>query len=110
MRLPKPLPIDLMQTKWASIIDPFLINPSLSTSILVKQPLVSGTNSINHLLGRKLQGWRIVRRRQFVSTGSPTAYDIYDLQDQNQAPNLTLLLTCDQGTPTNPVVVDIEVF
>lgn len=102
--------LNTMQTKWASILNPLLSNPSVNSVILQRVPLTNGTNSINHTLGRKLQGWRIVRRRQFLVTGTPTAYDIYDVQDSNQYPDLTLKLTCNQGTGTNPVLVDLEVF
>lgn len=102
--------VSLLQARWASEIDPFLVNPSLKTLIIKDVKLISGTNVVNHLLGRKIQGWRIVRRRQFIVVGVPTAYDIYDVQDNNQHQGLTLLLTCDQGTTSNPVLVNIEVF
>lgn len=86
-----------METKWASIINPFISNPSLSSSIINNVSLKNGTTVINHLLGRKLQGWRLCRVR-----GPAT---IYDNQDKNQTPELTLVLI------SNAVVdVDIEVF
>jgi len=89
--------ISQMQTKWASIINPLLSNPSLQSSILSNVSLASGSNTINHLLGKPLTGWRIVRIRASAT--------IYDTQDSNPRPELTLLLTSN-----NPVVVDIEVF
>lgn len=89
--------LSLMETKWASIINPFISNPSLSSSIINNVSLKNGTTVINHLLGRKLQGWRLCRVR-----GPAT---IYDNQDKNQTPELTLVLI------SNAVVdVDIEVF
>lgn len=97
MLLPKGLTLELMQTKWAGIINPLLTNPSLNSVILESVSLGIGSNSINHTLGRKLTGWRLVRLR--------AAATIYDTQDVNPMPDLTLLLT------SNAVVtVDLEVF
>ena len=87
----------LMQNRWASIIDPVLAVP-LNAGLLLKQvTLASGDNVVNHLLGRELQGWMLVRQR--------SAADIYDLQDDNKRPALTLLLNSSA-----PVVVDLWVF
>lgn len=87
----------MMQTQWASQLNPVIAKPQVQSSILKNVTLTSGTNTINHLLGRPLQGWKIVRQRGPAS--------IYDLQDTNQMPNLTLVLNSSAG-----VVVDIEVF
>lgn len=87
----------LLQTKWRSILNSFLGNPSLNSLILEKVALQSGSNVINHLLGRKLQGWRIVRIRASAT--------IYDTQDSNNQPDLTLFLTSSANA-----VADIEVF
>lgn len=87
----------LLQNNWSSQIDPVLTQP-LNDSILLKNvSLASGTNQINHKLGRKLQGWFIVRQR---SAGS-----VFDTQDSNQHPELTLLLTASAA-----IVVDLLVF
>lgn len=86
-----------LQTQWASQINPQLSNPALNSSILKQVRLISGTTVVNHLLGKALQGWRIVRKR--------AAADIYDNQDQNQTPDLTLILVSDAA-----VTVDLEVF
>lgn len=102
--------ITLLQNKWSSEINPMLKNPSLDSIILKSVPLVLGPNQVNHMLGRTLQGWRIVRRRLYTPGGGFVPYDIYDSQDENQQPKLTLFLQCSQGTATEPVVVDIEVF
>lgn len=109
-KLPRQLPIDQLQTKWAAAIDPVITNPTNQGLLLQGIKLISGNNTINHKLGRTLQGWSIVRRRQFLVATVPTAYDIYDTQDTNQMPKLTLTLTCSQGTQANPVLVDIEVY
>ena len=97
MLLPKGLTLPLMQTKWASILDAFLSNPSLQSNILNKVPLSTGANTVNHLLGKKLTGWRVVRLRSSAT--------IYDTQDSNQTPQSTLILVASA-----PVVVDLEVF
>lgn len=87
----------LMQSEWAKQLDPLLRNPSNKSNILSKITLVIGNNTINHLLGRKLQGWRIIRQRGPAS--------IYDDQDDNPMPQATLVLV------SNAIVsVDIEVF
>lgn len=97
VKLPKPLPYDLHQPQWASIIDPIISNPANNSSILQSVSLVTGSNVVNHKLGRKLQGWTIIRQRAAAS--------IYDTQDSNQMPQLTLQLVASA-----PVVVDLEVF
>lgn len=97
MELPKGLTLPLMQTKWASILNPVIANPSANSLILPNISLISGSNVVNHSLGRKLTGWRLVRVRAAVT--------IYDTQDSNPMPSLTLLLTSNA-----PVMVDLEVF
>ena len=97
MQLPKGLSLGLMQTRWAAMLDVLLGNPSLQNTILSGIDLVTGANTINHGLGRSLQGWRIVRQRGVAS--------LYDTQDNNPRPMLTLQLMSSA-----PVTVDIEVF
>lgn len=87
----------LMQTRWASLISPILDNPSNDTLILKSVSLLSGDNTINHLLGRKLQGWKVIRQR--------AAADLFDKQDTNPRPELTLILNASA-----PVVIDLECF
>jgi hypothetical protein len=88
----------LMQKSWSSVLNVLLGNPSLQSSILENISLINGANIINHKLGRKLQGWRITRLR------TPGAI-IFDTQDSNTMPELTLLLTSNAAC-----VVNIEVF
>lgn len=95
--LPQKQTLEQLQPKWASILNPIIKNPSNNANILQNINLVVGTNTINHLLGQKLQGWRISRQRALAS--------IYDQQDNNQTPQLTLVLVAD-----NPVTIDLEVF
>lgn len=86
-----------MQDKWASLINPFLGNPTNDSLILKNVSLVSGTNVVNHRLGRVLQGWKPTRVRASAT--------FYDLQDTNQTPQLTLVLVASA-----PAIIDIEVF
>ncbi len=87
----------LMQSDWASKINPVLVNPIVNGIILKSVSLIIGSNTINHKLGRKLQGWLLVRQRAAAS--------IFDLQDANAMPDLTLVLSSSAA-----VVVDLYVF
>lgn len=89
--------LSLLQTNWATQINPVLANPVINGFILKEVQLSSGTNVVNHKLGRKLQGWFIVRQRASAT--------IYDTQDSNSNPSLTLFLTASAN-----VTVDIYVF
>jgi hypothetical protein len=103
------LPLSLMQNTWAAQLNPVLANLLVQGSLLSSVPLVSGANIINHRLGKLLTSY-FVRKRQYLISGTPTAYDIYDTQISNNTPQLTLNLTCSEGTTANPVLVDIWVF
>jgi hypothetical protein len=96
-KLPQKLPLPLMQTQWAQTIDPIITNPLNSASVLKNISLVTGANVVNHKLGANLQGWYCSRIRAAAS--------IYDTQDTNQTPQLTLNLVASA-----PVVVDLVVF
>lgn len=96
-KLPQKLSLPLMQTQWSQAIDPVISNPTNNTSILKNISLVTGANVVNHRLGHPLQGWQVIRQRAAAS--------IYDTQDSNQTPQLTLNLVSSA-----PVVVDLEVF
>lgn len=98
IKLPQQLTLPQMMTKWAAAINPLLSNPILDSSTLASVQLTTGANVINHKLGRNLQGWKITRMRSNFS-------QIFDTQDANQTPNLTLNLNSSAN-----VVVDIEVF
>jgi len=87
----------LMQTAWATQLNPLIANPICNGKVLKNVELSSGANVINHLLGRKLQGWILTRQRSSAT--------IYDTQDANKFPELTLQLTSSAA-----VVVDIYVF
>lgn len=89
--------LTMIQTKWRSILNPFLANPSLQSIILKDIALINGTTTINHLLGRTLTGWRIIRIN--------AAATIYDKQATNQSPDLTLVLVSNAAC-----TVSLEVF
>lgn len=92
-----PKDFSLMQTSWASHLNPVVALPQNSAAILPRVILTVGSNVISHRLGRKLQGWSVVRKRSAAS--------IYDNQDQNAHTELTLILISD-----SIVTVDLEVF
>lgn len=97
MNLPQGLTLDALANKWAAILNPVIANPSIQSLILKNIVLTPGSNTINHLLGRELVGWRIIRVNRAVT--------FFDSQDSNPHPDLTLILT-----PSGPVTASIEVF
>lgn len=92
------LELSLMQSKWASQIEPVLSKPWNSGLILKNVSLATGANMINHKLQRKLQGWIPIRFQGVWA-------QIYDNQNLNQSPELTLSLVSSA-----PVMVDLIVF
>lgn len=87
----------LMQTSWASVINPLLTNPLVNGLLLKNVSLINGSTQVNHKLGRKLQGWTVIRKR--------AAAEVYDTQDSNSMPELTLSLVSNAN-----VLVDLYVF
>lgn len=96
-KLPQNLQWQDADERWAAIIEPVTSNPANNSLILKNITLINGSNVVNHLLGRPLQGWQIVRLRALAT--------IYDTQDTNQMPQLTLNLVSNAA-----VVADIMVF
>lgn len=89
--------INQLQQNISQAINPVIQNPIISGNILVQQQLQPGINQVDHQLGRKLQGWFLVRKR--------ASSDIYDIQDSNRTPAATLALQASLA-----VSVDIYVF
>ena len=85
-----------MQTRWAAVINPLLSQPLSQALLLNDLPVVSGTNVINHKLGRKLQGYVVV--------GCNAAVTFHDSQASNSMPQLTLNLI-SSGTATINLLV-----
>lgn len=50
----------LLQTNWATELNPLLKNPVNNGLLLKDIVIASGSNVINHRLGRKMQGWVVV--------------------------------------------------
>lgn len=86
--------LQMMQNRWAAILNPVISNPLNVVTILESVSLVSGANTINHLLQRKMQGWFILDLNAAVT--------IYRSQPMNDK---TLVLT-SSGT----AVCNIGVF
>lgn len=57
----------LMQTIWAQTLNKFLSNPLLAGTFLSGLSLISGNNTINHLLGRPIQGVIVVWQDEAAS-------------------------------------------
>lgn len=96
MKLPQMLPYEQMLTKWASILNPILSNLLMSGTQLTNIPLIVGNNSVNHLLGRKYNG--------YIITGMHNNYSqIFDAT--SQTPNLTIVLNSSAIT-----TVDLYVY
>jgi hypothetical protein len=83
-----------MQTRWASLIEPVLSQPFNNGVLLQEVELSTGTNKINHKLGRKPQGWVVVDQN--------AAATVYRSAPFNA---LTLTLTASAG-----VTVSLHVF
>ena len=90
-------PLSMLQTAWAPILNVWLRNPHSQSIVLPNVALKAGSNAVNHLLSRKLTGWAIIRQRGPAS--------IYDTQDSNKNPELTLSLVSSAA-----VSCDIEVW
>lgn len=91
------LTLTLLQSNWATLLNPLLDLPINKGLILENVSLATGTNNINHKLGRKLRGWWLVR----VSS-SVTVYDA-----QSNVPNPDVVLRLVSSAPST---VDIYVF
>ncbi len=79
--LPQRLPLEQMAVNWAQALDPIIANP-LVQGQMISASLINGVTTVNHRLGRKMQGWYLVDIN--------AAAMIYRSQPLN---NLTLTLT-----------------
>lgn len=94
--LPKNQPLPLMQTTWATQLDPIIANPIVNGVQLVNIAVISGDNNVNHRLGRKPQG--------YIVTGMHSVFaEIYD--KPSPFPELFLILNASAQT-----TVDIYVY
>lgn len=90
-------PLDNVQKNLVRILTPVTSMSLMGGNLLTSQVLTAGANTINHGLGRTLVGWIITRQR--------AASTIYDTQDTNTTPKMTLNLNSSAA-----VTVDIYVF
>lgn len=89
--------LQTVQQALVRTLTPVFNTPNLGGNLLTGQVLAVGVNTINHGLGRNLNGWSIVRQRAQAN--------IWDSQDSNKMQNLTLILNS-----TAAVTVDLYVF
>lgn len=83
----------LMQDKWASILNPLLAKPLSDANMLKHVDLINGVTVVNHLLGRLMQGW--------IISDSNAAATIYRSQPFNDS---TLTLTSNAACTINLLV------
>ncbi len=89
--------LNMIQDNISEAVNPITTQPILNGNILTNVSLAIGDNTIQHQLGRRLVGWYLVRVRGSVL--------VYDNQDANLTPDVTLLLVASAAR-----VVDIAVF
>lgn len=87
-----------VQQNIARVVEPIASNPIVIGLTLYSVVLQSGANTVYHKLDRNLQGWFPVRWHGGWA-------QIYDTQDANTTPALTLLLNASAG-----VTVDLYVY
>lgn len=85
--------INQLQQNISQSVNPIINNPLVDGNILLSQNLISGTNVLNHGLGRPLQGWSII--------GINGAAQIYDAQSTNPNPQATLILISNAAVTIN---------
>lgn len=89
--------LNQVQSNLANALNPILGNPLLFGFTLTGISLASGSNTINHGLGRTLQGWFL--------TGINAGVTIYDQQASNTKASTTLILHS-----SGPATVNIYVY
>ena len=82
----------MLQTQWASQLNPLLTTP-FQPSLLTGIVLNTGTNTINHKLGRTMQGWFVTDINKPIT--------VYRSQPFNDK---TLTLTASAGATVNLAV------
>lgn len=87
----------MMQTQWGTILNPVVSSPIVQGRLLTGVSLVTGSNTINTLLGRKLQGYIVVLQSANIT--------VYDTQSTNPMPEKTLVLVA-----SGPATVSLWCF
>lgn len=80
----------LMQQRWASIINPFLSKAFVKGQLLPNVSLINGATVVNHKLGRIMQGWIIADQNAAASIYRSAAFN-----------DLTLTLTSNASVTVN---------
>jgi hypothetical protein len=90
--------LNKVQSNVEQLIEPVL-NSQIINGVLLKNVILDASivNQVSHKLGRKPQGWLIVRQRANSI--------IWDAQDTNTKANRTLTLSCSAN-----VTIDLWVF
>lgn len=105
--------LSLMQTKWASILNPLIKNPLLNGHIIENITLPPDRAVIiNHKLGRKLVGWFVIRYLDTTSSETTINGVICEFSDaENLEINLALgNLTYGGSVPATTIRINIYVF
>ena len=90
--------INGIQENVEEVLQPVLESQVIDGVLLKGISLTTGVdNVVSHKLGRKPQGWILVRKR--------AESDVWDLQDVNKTPSRTLVLRCAAD-----VTVDLWIF
>jgi len=79
--------LSMLQSSWASLLNPLLANPVTKGVTLTKINLINGSTVVNHLLDRQMQGW--------IITDISAPATVYRSQPLN---NKTLTLTSNAAT------------
>ena len=89
--------LNQVQSNISFALAPIVTNPAVFGILLTGQALIAGATTLNHGLGRALQGWIVVRQRASAI--------IWDSQDANTTPDSTLILNSSAA-----VTVDLYLF
>ncbi len=95
-KLPRQLPIEQLQNKWAAILDPVITNPICNGIQLTDIKLSTGVNTIDHKLGRKINGY-------IITSMYDVAASIF--RQASQMPEKTIVLNSSAGT-----TIDLYVY
>lgn len=88
--------LSLLQTNWATALDPIINLPLSNSNILKDIQLVTGKNVIDHKLNRNLQGYIVTKQSGFSQ--------FYDNQIANPLPDKNLWLYASSGVNINLLV------
>jgi hypothetical protein len=88
--------LNQIQTQWRSILNQIIVNRLTQGNFLTGIKLISGTNTINHKLGREISGYLITNMQGSFA-------QVYS--SPSTIPDLTLMLNASA-----PTIIDLYVF